>query len=161
MLRGRLGFIDEYADQNLQMPPYVRLRLGGGSTLDPLRGYDDYQVVPKENIRDTYTTSVVNGDTITTRTRVRYPGGRLATTYTLEQQFAIVNPLHGVIFADAGNVWNYARQYQPFVLRKSVGVGLRLEIPILGNVGFDYAYGFDRDDGARFVGHFLLGPASF
>jgi outer membrane protein insertion porin family len=161
MMRGRFGFVDEYADQNLQMPPYVRLRLGGGSTLDPLRGYDDYQVVPEENIKDTYTTSVVNGDTITTRTRVRYPGGRFATTYTLEEQFAIVNPLHGVIFGDAGNVWNYSRQYQPFVLRKSLGVGLRLEIPILGNVGFDYAYGFDRDDGARFVGHFLLGPASF
>ncbi|MFI5370562.1 MAG: outer membrane protein assembly factor BamA [Candidatus Eisenbacteria bacterium] len=157
MLRGRFGFVDEYADQNLEIPPYVRFRLGGGSSLDPLRGYDDYQVVPEENIKDD-TTRVNN---VLIHNRVRYPGGRLATTFTLEEQFVIVNPVHGVLFADAGNTWNHAKEYQPFVLRKSVGAGVRLEIPILGNIGFDYAYGFDRDDGARFVGHFLLGPASF
>ena len=165
MLRGRLGFVDEYADQSLPIPAYVRLRLGGGSTVDPLRGYDDYMVVPAENIRDVvaYDTIRTSADTVvvTQRTRVRYPGGRLATSFSLEEQFAIVHPLHGVLFFDAGNVWNLAKQYQPFNLRKAVGAGVRLEIPILGNIGFDYAYGFDRDDGARWVGHFLLGPASF
>ena len=166
MARARFGFVGEYADQHLEIPTYTRFRLGGGSTLDPLRGYNDYQVVPAENIYDTFrydtlATGADSGKVITTRSRVRYPGGRWSTAFTLEQQFAIVHPLHGVIFFDAGNTWNYIRQWQPLTLRKSVGIGFRLEIPLLGNVGFDYAYGFDRDDGARFAGHFLLGPASF
>lgn len=170
MVRGRFGFVGEYDGQRIPVPPYVRFRLGGGSTMDPLRGYDDYMVVPSENVKDVVNTTLVpryagtdsaRTDTVKTTSRLRYPGGRLATTFTLEEQFAIVHPLHGVLFFDAGNTWNFAQQYQPFKLRKSIGAGVRIEIPILGNLGFDYAYGFDRDDGARFVGHFLLGPASF
>jgi hypothetical protein len=44
------------------------------------------------------------------------------------------------------------------------GAGIRLEIPLLGNVGFDFGYGFNRGDlrdHPRWVGHFLLGQTSF
>lgn len=166
MMRARVGMAGEYMNQrSTQVPRYELFRLGGGTTPDPLRGYDDYQVVPAENdriIQDTSRDKVppVQADSIT-YTRVRYPGGRYFTSYTLEQQFPIVNPLHGVLFFDAGNVWNLTRQIQPFNLKTSVGAGIRLEIPLLGNIGFDYGYGFQRDDGPKAVGHFLLGNVNF
>ncbi|NOT33960.1 MAG: outer membrane protein assembly factor BamA [Candidatus Eisenbacteria bacterium] len=167
MLKGRIGFVGEYQDQRREVPAYERFRLGGGTTLDPLRGYDDYQIVPRENVRDvqvaidTVTTGADSGRVVYNTSRTRYPGGRWMTAWTIEQQFAIAHPLHGVLFLDAGNAWNFVKQYRPLDLQFGAGAGVRLEIPILGNVGFDYAYGFDRDDGPRWVGHFLLGPASF
>ena len=53
------------------------------------------------------------------------------------------------------------KEIQPLKLKTSLGLGFRLEIPLLGNIGFDYGYGFQRDDGPRAVGHFLLGNLGF
>jgi len=178
MVRGRVGMIGEYADQNLPVPPYERFRLGGGTTPDPLRGYDDYMVVPGKFIRTVFLIAkrIASIDTVSagvfdttfaydsTRTTVRYPGGRFMTLFSLEQQFPIAHPLHGVIFFDAGNAWDLLREVRPFDLKLGAGVGIRLEIPLLGNIGFDYGYGFDRrdlGDRPKFVGHFLIGQTSF
>jgi outer membrane protein insertion porin family len=167
MLRARVGLLGEYADQNSSVPPYERFRLGGGTTADPLRGYDDYQVVPDKYIREVpiayRADTVISGmDTTITQvptqfTRVRYPGGRFMASYSIEQQFPIVHPLRAVIFFDAGNVWDLWNEIQPLNLKLGAGIGFRLEIPFLGNIGFDYGYGFNRDDGPRARGHFLIG----
>ena len=171
MLRARFGALGEYGDQSTPVPSYERFRLGGGTTLDPLRGYDDYQVVPAKFIRDIYTKgSISNIDSSgaardTTynyiHSRVRYPGGRFMTLYTVEQQFPIVHPLHGVFFFDAGNTWDTWHDIRPFDLKIGAGAGLRMEIPLLGNVGLDYGYGFNRDDGPKAKAHFLLGSFAF
>jgi len=174
MVRARVGLLSEYPDQNRPVPLYERFRLGGGSTPDPLRGYDDYMVVPEKFIRQvpvafTPDTTISGIDTTITQvpTRfatVRYPGGRFMTLFSLEQQFPIAHPLHGVVFFDAGNAWDLLREIQPFDLRLGAGVGIRLEIPLLGNIGFDYGYGFNRRDlvdRPKFVGHFLIGQTSF
>jgi outer membrane protein insertion porin family len=163
MIKARVGVLDEYAGQRGLVPAYERFRLGGGSTLDPLRGYDDYMVVPEKFIRQVpvYRDTTAGGPDSSRFTVSRYPGGRLFTTFTFEQQFAIAHPLHGVLFLDAGNTWDQFNEYRPLDLRLGAGVGLRLEIPLLGNVGFDYGYGFDRDDRPRWVGHFLIGQALF
>ena len=170
MLRARVGMVDQYADQNFSVPTYERFRLGGGTTQDPLRGYDDYQVVPGKFNRDvvlgydtTWTdTTRTTVDRVTPRTqRVRYPGGRYLILLTAEQQFPIVHPLHGVLFFDAGNVWDERREIRPLDLKLGAGLGFRMEIPLLGNIGFDYGYGFDRDDGPRWAGHFLIGNVNF
>ena len=167
MLRARVGMLGEYGDQISSVPPYERFRLGGGTTPDPLRGYDDYQVVPDKYNR--FLPNVVsrpdtldNGDITTVQdtigfVRVRYPGGRFMAAYSIEQQFPIVHPLRAVIFFDAGNVWDLWDEIQPLNLKLGAGIGFRLEIPFLGNIGFDYGYGFNRDDGARARGHFLIG----
>jgi outer membrane protein insertion porin family len=172
MIRVRQGVLGIWGGQEREVPPYERFRLGGGSTPDPLRGYDDYQVVPDKFIQ-TVTQRVISGiDSTTTpgtfdttytsyTTRVRYPGGRYMSLYTIEQQFPIVPPLHGVLFFEAGNTWDQWREIQPFKLKLSVGLGFRMEIPMLGNIGFDYGYGFNRDDGPRGKGHFLLGNVGF
>jgi outer membrane protein insertion porin family len=173
MVRGRIGFLGEYADQNLDVPPYERFRLGGGTTSDPLRGYDDYMVVPEKFIREVNTTIIDHIDSLTTpgerdtvyrKTTVRYPGGRFMTLLSLEQQFPIAHPLHGVLFFDAGNTWDLVQEARPLDLKMGAGAGIRLEIPLLGNIGFDFGYGFNRRDlrdKPKWVGHFLLGQTSF
>jgi len=183
MLKARVGVAGEYLwNQSDHVPAYERFRLGGGSTLDPLRGYDDYMIVPEQY--NLILSQPFKSPTDTTGqysfrpVLVRYPGGRFFTTYTAEEQFPVVNPLHAVIFCDAGNTWDLGRYWQPFALKIGAGIGFRLEIPILGNIGFDYGYGFNREDMVirfdaqgnaygvleprpRWVGHFLLGNVNF
>ncbi|HTO90444.1 MAG TPA: outer membrane protein assembly factor BamA [Candidatus Sulfotelmatobacter sp.] len=172
MMRARAGWLGEFGLSSLQpVPEYERFRLGGGSTIDPLRGYDDYMVVPEKFIQRVRTPilgividslGVARSDTLGyTNSTVRYPGGRFFTSYTVEQQFPIVNPLHGVFFFDAGNTWDLFSEIKPFDLKMGAGIGFRLEIPLLGNIGFDYGYGFNRDDHPKAVGHFLLGNVNF
>lgn len=164
MVRLRVGTVGTYAWKGGIVPDYSRFRLGGGNTPDPLRGYDDYQVVPPKFARFDTTFFDVNrtDGTDTTRvTRIRYPGGRYLALFTLEQQFPIAHPLHGVLFFDAGNVWDMRREVRPFDLKVGAGLGFRMEIPLLGNIGFDYGYGFHRDDKPRWTGHFMLGNVNF
>jgi len=74
---------------------------------------------------------------------------------TVELRFPIIdNPtMFGLIFAEAGNTWIDLENTDPFDLRRSVGVGARIFMPMVGIIGFDYAYGFDYfDDSGRRYG---------
>jgi outer membrane protein insertion porin family len=142
LLRGKAGFL-----AGPTVPDYERFRLGG-TTYDYLRGYPDYYVVPRANITRSPTTGAVLD---------RYPGGRTALILTSELQFPIADPLHGLLFFEAGNTWNSTRDLDLGDLRKSLGFGVRLEVPALGRVGFDLGYGFDREDGGQWETHFQLG----
>jgi outer membrane protein insertion porin family len=163
MLRWRGGFLSGYGKTP---PPYETFRLGG-TTYYGVRGYEDYAIVPDENIRTIYTTIVVNDslgmpiDSVRTSSRVAYPGGRWMQMLTLEGQFPIVHPVHGVVFFDAGATWNEWRDIQLLGdLYRGVGAGVRVEVPLLGNLGLDMGYGFDRlRPGWRT--HFLLGNMFF
>jgi outer membrane protein insertion porin family len=136
MLRSRAGIIDGYGDAS-SVPDYETFRLGG-TTANYLRGYPDYDVVPRGNDR--------------------FPGGRAMITFTSELQFLVAEPLHGLLFFDAGDTWNSTDDFRLTDLRKGAGIGIRLEIPLLGQIGFDYGYGFDREGGGRWEPHFLIGP---
>ena len=144
MLRMRMGALTGFkAGQSV--PNYETFRLGG-TTVDYLRGYDDYYVVPEENVRSS------SGQTI------RYPGGRYMLTLTAEYQFLIAEPVHGLLFFDAGDTWSALRDLDLTGLRRGAGFGVRLEVPLLGQIGFDYAYGFDRDGGrGGWRPHLILG----
>lgn len=143
MLRQRLGYVAGYA-RGADVPGNETFRLGGTRT-DYLRGYDDWYVVPEENIRIGSSGS-----------EIRFPGGKIMYSFTAEYQFPIVNPVHGLLFFDAGNTWNSPRDASLTHLKKGIGAGVRLEIPLLGNVGFDYAYGIDR---GKWEPHLIIGPA--
>lgn len=167
MARARVGVLGIWGGQRSGIPRYERFRLGGGTVADPLRGYEDYMIVPEKFIREVptdYDSVMVDGKPdwqAVSFGKVRYPGGRYMALYSIEQQFPIVVPLRGVFFFDAGNTWDEWGEIQPFNLKTSVGLGFRMEIPMLGNIGFDYGYGFNRDDGPHGKGHFLLGNVSF
>ena len=141
MVRGRTGFLG-----GKSVPEYERFRMGG-TTVDYLRGYEDYYVVPRANITRDALGRVVE----------RYPGGRRMLIAGAEIQFPVAEPLHGLLFFDAGNTWNSTREVDLGDLRRAVGFGVRFEVPALGRIGFDVGYGLDREEGAGWRTHFQLG----
>jgi outer membrane protein insertion porin family len=68
--------------------------------------------------------------------------------YTLELRYPFsTNPsstIYGLGFFEAANGWYSFKDYNPFRLRRSAGVGMRFFLPMFGLLGFDYGIGFDR-----------------
>lgn len=64
-------------------------------------------------------------------------------------------------FAEAGNAWNDIKNFNPFDLKRSAGLGVRIFLPMIGMMGIDWAYGFDKVFGSKDSGgsrfHFILG----
>jgi outer membrane protein insertion porin family len=52
-------------------------------------------------------------------------------------------PIYFITFAEAGNVWDNLTRTDPFDLKRSAGVGMRIMLQPIGLIGFDYGYGFD------------------
>ena len=68
--------------------------------------------------------------------------------------------IYGLAFAEAGNAWTKVGDFNPFQMRRSAGLGIRVFLPMVGLLGIDWGYGFDRDaygtrGGSHF--HFVLG----
>ena len=71
--------------------------------------------------------------------------------------------IYGLTFAEAGNAWYETKNFNPFDMKRSVGVGVRIFLPMVGLMGIDWAYGFDKvlgrsgyeKGGSHF--HFILG----
>jgi len=138
------------------IPPDERFIMGGSGMIygTALRGYDDNEVGPKYNYSGYY-----------------YPyGGETMLRYTLEYRVPISsNPtIYALLFAEAGNVWKYVSDTDPFDLKRSVGVGVRFYMPALGLLGIDFGYGFDDIDPEGSTGygkpegwktHFIFGTA--
>ncbi len=70
--------------------------------------------------------------------------------------------IYGLGFVEAGNAWNKVKHFNPFDMKRSAGLGVRIFLPMVGLMGIDWAYGFDRPfgpatqkGGSNF--HFVLG----
>jgi outer membrane protein insertion porin family len=151
--RTHFGFIGSYSSQ-ASISPFDRFILGGagltfgnfllGSDIIALRGYEDNSVVPYDS---------------------RDEGGVIYEKFVLELRHPVTlnqaASIYLLAFAEAGNNWSSIRTFQPFDLKRSVGVGARIFMPAFGLLGVDWAYGFDRIDGfpsangPRF--HFTIG----
>ncbi len=89
-------------------------------------------------------------------------GGKSALVLSAEYNYPIYGPLGGAVFYDTGNVWYDSYEIDPSDLRAGTGVGLKLYIPIMGQVvpiNLYYGWPIDRDEwtgaGGRF--HFSMG----
>ncbi len=75
-------------------------------------------------------------------------GASIYNKFSMELRYPIsLNPSSTIFvtaFADAGNAWNRFRDYDPFNLKRAVGMGLRVFLPMFGTLGFDYGIGFDK-----------------
>ncbi|MBV6652226.1 MAG: BamA/TamA family outer membrane protein, partial [Mameliella sp.] len=73
--------------------------------------------------------------------------------FTVELRYPLsLNPSSTIFvlaFAQGGNAWNSTREYNPFDLRRSAGLGLRVFLPMFGTLGFDYGIGFDKPGAER------------
>ena len=158
------GFLGLY-NRQLGLAPFERFYVGGdalsGYTLDGrelvrLRGYKgDEDVTPR--IRN-------NGEDVET-------GGAIYNRFTFELRYPLISnegmTFYGLGFVEGGNAWLRFKDYNPFVLKRSAGVGVRAFLPMFGLIGFDVGYGFDPSvlDPSKASGiqtHFMIGqPLSF
>ncbi len=141
-LAAKYGFIGRYNDQ-LKISPFERFQVGdaGLSNSYALLGYDiisqrgypvyqtsDPKVNPDQDGASEYFT--------------------IFNKYTLELRYPFaLNPsstIYGLTFFEAANGWYTFKDYNPFRLRRSVGVGVRFFLPMFGLLGFDYGIGLDR-----------------
>ncbi len=134
-----MGFMDGYNKQ-LGPPPFERFYLGGtglfggrfdGRELIPLRGYEN---------------ASTQGGTSTDITP--YGGGTIYSRYSAELRYPIsmnqTAKIYALTFAEAGNTWNTYSSFNPFQLKRSFGVGIRVYMGAFGLIGFDFAYGVDK-----------------
>lgn len=117
------------------VPFYERFFLGDVGTYG-LRGYELNSVGPIENNVNI--------------------GGRLYFIFSLEQRYRLNDNMYLLAFFDAGNAFKNANTLRPFIVKKGVGIGIRMEIPLMGIIGFDFAYGIDSK---KWVPHIQVGTS--
>jgi len=94
------------------------------------------------------------------------PWGREGYAYTrfgVELHFPFMlqptTTIYGLCFVEGGNAWTSVKDFSPFDLKRSAGLGVRIFLPMVGMMGIDWAYGFDsvfgQKGGSHF--HFILG----
>jgi len=150
-----MGFLDGY-NKDLGAPPFERFYVGGtglfggrfdGRELVPLRGYEN---------------ASTEGGSSTDITPIG--GGTIYSRYAAELRYPIsmnqTAKIFALTFAEAGNTWNNYSSFNPFQLKRSVGVGIRVYMGAFGLIGFDFAYGFDKTIGGSepsgWQTHFLM-----
>ena len=90
---------------------------------------------------------------------------RAYSRLSLEMRYPLIlepsSTIYALVFGEAGDAWNGISDFNPFNLKRSTGVGVRIFLPMIGLMGIDWAYGFDRPTGSSQRGgsnfHFILG----
>ena len=82
--------------------------------------------------------------------------------FTLELRYPFLlgnTTIYGLGFVEAGNAWTDTKKFNPFDMKRSAGIGVRIYLPMVGLMGIDWAYGFDKVFGSRGGSqfHFILG----
>jgi len=126
----QFGFLGFY-NKNFKSP-FEGFNMGGdgmtnmyqyGVETVPLRGYTSGSLTPSK-------------------------GGNLYDRLTLELRYPLSlsqsATIYGITFAEAGNAWTNFKSFDPYSVKRSAGLGLRIFLPMMGLLGFDYGYGFDN-----------------
>ena len=151
--RSDMGFLGHY--NRYKQSPFDSYYMGGDGNsyysssyiteYIPLRGYEN------EAITEGYR---ANGEVATSYCRfvaeLRFP-------FMLESSSTI----YGLAFAEAGNAWTNIKHFNPFALKRSMGLGARIFLPMIGMLGIDWGYGFDKTFGSKSNSgsnfHFVIG----
>lgn len=149
------GYLGHY-NKTIGPSPFENFYVGGdgmtgysfyGRDVIALRGYENGSLTPYANVGSR---TVPSGNVYSKLTfELRYP-------FTLNPQATIF----GLVFLEAGNAWYELKEFNPFKMRRSAGVGLRANLPMFGLLGIDYGYGFDALPGQDVAGHqfhFVMG----
>ncbi len=132
----KMGFMGYY-NEDIGHSPLERFQIGGdgisnfdllyGKDIISLRGYD-----------------VLNTASV---------GNPYYAKYNVELRYPLsLNPnstIYVLGFVEGGNSWESFKTYNPFELRRSAGLGLRIFLPMFGTLGFDYGVGFDKGIGVQ------------
>lgn len=141
-MAAKYGFMGRYSN-DLEYSPFERFQVGDAGLTNNfgLLGYDiiAHRGYPVYQSSD----PTVNPDQQSAQNFFT-----IFNKYQLEMRFPLVtNPsstIYALTFFEAANGWYNYKDYNPFRLRRSVGVGMRFFLPMFGLLGFDYGVGLDR-----------------
>ncbi len=138
--RSKIGFLGYY-NSKIGLAPFERFYLGGdglsgfdmfdGREIIGLRGYDNNSITP-DNPKGS----------------LNSVGGSVYDKFTVEVRYPVsLNPqatIYVMGFVEGGNNWQFHNEFNPFDMKRSAGVGLRVFLPMFGVLGLDWGYGFDK-----------------
>ncbi len=155
MARAQFGYLGYY-NRNWGYSPFEGFRVGGdgmsgydtyGSEIIALRGYENYSLTPTA-------TSSYNATG-------NYYAGNVYDKFTVELRYPVIlqpqSTIYALLFLEGGNCWADIRDFNPFQIKRSAGVGVRIFLPMIGLLGVDWGWGFDDpvNGGSQF--HFVIG----
>ena len=153
MTRAEFGYLGHY---NINAKsPFESFYMGG----DGMSAYTSYST-EYVSMRGYSSGSLTPYDVTTGRNM-----GYLYNKFTMELRYPISLEQNATIWAhafiEAGNCFSDIREYNPFNLKRSAGVGVRIFLPMFGLLGIDWGWGFDEINGSKQYGgsqfHFVLG----
>ena len=152
---GEMGFLSGM-NKDLGAPPFERFYVGGTGLFGGR--YDGRELIPLRGYENASTT----GGTLEDITQAG--GGTIYNRFALELRYPIslnnTAKIYALTFMEGGNVWNNWNNYNPFQLKRSAGIGIRVYMGAFGLIGFDFAYGFDKtlygSDPSGWKTHFLM-----
>ena len=147
--QAQFGYLGTYGNET-PTSPFERFKLGGdgmqgfdflqGSEIIAMRGYSNGYVIPA---------STGSGQ----QYRAASSGSPIYAKYQLELRHPILlndqATVFALAFAEAGNTWNKFSEVNPFKVRRAVGVGARIFLPIFGMLGIDYGHALDPIPGLQ------------
>jgi outer membrane protein insertion porin family len=134
--RINMGLLGAY-NNNLGIAPFERFYVGGdglsgmgmvydGRELISLRGYSNNSISPQT-------------------------GATIYNKYTTELRYALSlkpsSTIYALGFLEAGNAWDNFENFNPFSVKRSAGIGVRIMLPMIGMMGLDYGWGLDEISG--------------
>lgn len=157
----KFGYIGRYNNRTT-LSPFGRFEMGG----DGLSNFAIYDrdIISQRGYPVYYTSNPsVNPEN---GQPANYSGFTVFNKFVMELRYPFsLNPsstIFGLAFLEAANGYKDIKEYNPFLLRRSAGIGMRFYLPMFGLLGFDYGIGFDRltpggglKDAAKFT--FMLG----
>ena len=153
MTRVELGLLGAYNKYNKS--PFETYYVGG----DGMSGYSSYYGEETVGLR-----GYENGSVSYSASTGYYAYAYDRFSLELRYPFLLGNTtIYGLTFVEAGNAWYDTKKFNPFSMKRSAGVGVRIFLPMVGLMGIDWAYGFDKvwngsqykKGGSQF--HFILG----
>ena len=152
MTRVEYGFLGSYNKH--KRSPFETFYMGG----DGMSGYSSTYATETIGLRGYENGSIAGNGGYNS---YGYAYSRLAMELRYPFLLEPSSTIYGLVFAEAGNAWRDLKSFNPFDLKRSAGVGVRIFLPMIGLMGIDWAYGFDKVDGARSAGgsnfHFIIG----
>ncbi|MDR2497640.1 MAG: outer membrane protein assembly factor BamA [Tannerellaceae bacterium] len=150
MTRVEYGFVGHYTPYKLS--PFELFYMGG----DGMTGYTGGMGYETIGLRG-YENGSIAGSS--------YDYGFAYSRLSMELRYPFLlepsSTIYGLAFVEAGNAWLRLKDFNPFALKRSAGVGVRIFLPMIGLMGIDWGYGFDVPDrrsqrgGSQF--HFIIG----
>ena len=155
MTRAQFGYLGFY-NRNWGYSPFEGFLVGGdgmsgymtyGTEIVSLRGYENYSLTPQKITP--YNTS---GSAY---------AGNVYDKFTIELRYPVILEPSSTIFVlgflEGGNCWSDIRDFNPFQIKRSAGVGVRIFLPMIGLLGVDWGYGFDDTENGGSQFHFVIG----